>query len=148
MVGKEGEMRNTGVCVKRILVVEDEPSICQVCLRALTAAGFEVNVADNGATAQNMVGEKDYDLCLIDVMTPVMNGMQLYKWLSEEHPELLNRVIFTTGDLVNKDTKSFIEQAGRPLLPKPFTLDELKTMVTETFRQIENEWQAGRNTHR
>jgi DNA-binding response OmpR family regulator len=139
MVEKEGEMRNSGACVKRILVVEDEPSICQVCLRTLTAEGFEVNVADNGATAQNMLGGKNYDLCLIDIRTPVMDGQQLYQWLNEKHPELLNRVIFTTGDLVSKDTKSFIEQAGRPFLSKPFTLDELKTMVRETFRQIENE---------
>ncbi len=130
-------MQNSGANIKRVLVVEDEPSICQVCLRALTAEGFEVDIADNGATAQNMLEEKGYDLCLVDIRTPVMNGTQLYRWIDKKHPELLNGVIFTTGDLISKDTKSFIEQAGRPFLPKPFTLSELKTMVRETLRQIE-----------
>ena len=130
-------MRNNGVCAKRVLVVEDEPSICQVCLRALGGEGFEVDVADDGVRAQNMLRKRDYDLCLVDVRTPGMNGKQFYQWLNEEHPELLDGVIFTTGDLVSGDTKSFLEQVGRPFLPKPFTLDELKTVVRDTLRQIE-----------
>ena len=64
---------------KKILVVEDEPAICQVCLRTLTAQGFEVDIAVNGAIAEKMLGEKDYDLCLIDLRTPIMNGRQLYQ---------------------------------------------------------------------
>ncbi|GAG80762.1 unnamed protein product, partial [marine sediment metagenome] len=72
-----------------------------------------------------------------DIRTPVMNGKQLYQWASEEHPELLNGMIFITGDLVSGDTKSFLERVGRPFLPKPFTIDELKTIVRETFGQME-----------
>ena len=130
-------MKNSSASVRRILVVEDEPSISQVCLRALTSEGLEVDIAVHGASAQNMLVEKDYDLCLIDIRTPVMNGKQLYQWVNEKHPKLLNGVIFTTGDLISGDIESFLEQAGRPFLPKPFTPDELKTIVRETLRQIE-----------
>jgi DNA-binding response OmpR family regulator len=130
-------MKDFGVGAKRVLVVEDEPSISQVCQRTLTGEGFEVDIAADGASARDMLGGKEYDLCLIDIRTPVMNGQQLYQWISEKHPKLLKRLIFTTGDSVGSDTKSFLEQVGRPFLPKPFTLDELKTVVSETLRQIE-----------
>ena len=130
-------MKDSSVGAKRVLVVEDEPSICQVCRRALTGEGFEVDIAVNGAVAQDMLGEKEYDLCLVDIRTPVVSGKQLYQWVNEKRPELLNRVIFATGDSIGGDTKSFLERTGRPFLAKPFTLDELKTMVSETLRQIE-----------
>jgi CheY-like chemotaxis protein len=72
---------------KAILVVEDEPSISQVCLRTLNADGFDVDIAINGVIAQDMLAKKEYDLCLIDIRTPVMNGRELYQHIKEEHPE-------------------------------------------------------------
>ncbi len=130
-------MKNSGAGVKRILVVEDEPAISQVCLRALTSEGFEVEIAVNGEVAQDMLGEKDYDLCLIDIRTPIMNGKQLYQCIQEKHPKLIDKVVFTTGDVMGRDTQSFLEQSGRPFLSKPFTPDEIRTIVRETLRQIE-----------
>ena len=130
-------MKKSSTGVKRILVVEDEPAICQVCQKVLTSEGLEVDIAINGEVAQDMLGKKDYDLCLIDIRTPVMNGKQLYQCIQEKHPKLVNGVIFTTGDVAREDTQSFLEQIGRPFLPKPFTPDELKTIVSETLRLIE-----------
>ena len=130
-------MKKPGAGVKRILVVEDEPAICQVCQRALTNEGFEVDIAVNGDVAQGMLGEKDYDLCLIDIRTPVMNGKQLYQVIIGKHPKLVNGTIFTTGDVIDGYTQRFFELARRPFLPKPFTPGELKTIVRETLREIE-----------
>ena len=86
---------------------------------------------------RKMLREKDYDLCLIDIRTPVMNGKQLYQCIQEKHPKLIDKVIFTTGDVTSGDTQSFLELTGRPFLLKPFTPDELRTIVRETLRQIE-----------
>jgi len=130
-------MKNSSAGVKKFLVVEDEPAISQICLRTFTSEGFEVDIAVNGDVAKDMLREKDYDLCLIDIRTPVMNGKQLFQYMNERHPELSSRVIFTTGDVIGGDTQSFLEQSGRPFLPKPFTLDELKNIIRETLRQIE-----------
>ncbi len=71
-------MENFSASAKRILVDEDEPAICEICLRTLTREGFEVDIAVNGKVAQDMLGERDYTLCLIDIRTPVMNGKRLY----------------------------------------------------------------------
>ena len=129
-------MKNSSAGVKRILVVEDEPAISQVCSRTLTSEGFEVDIAVNGAVAQDMLGEKDYDLCLIDIRTPVMNGRELYQCIQEKHPKLLNGVIFTTGEVMGGDTQSFLEQADRPFLPKPFTPAQLKAIMRETLKEM------------
>ncbi len=130
-------MKTPATNVKRILVAEDEPAITQLCLRVLTSEGFEVDIAVNGKVAQDMIEEKQYDLFLFDIKLPVMNGRELYQWLDEKHPQLVNRVIFTTGDVMVGDTQIFMEQAARPFLPKPFSPDELRTIVRETLEQIE-----------
>lgn len=130
-------MKNSGTGAKRILMVEDEPAIGELCNRILTSEGFELDIAVNGAVAQDMLRGEKYDLCLIDIMTPVMNGKELYQYVSERYPKLANRVIFTTGDVADGDTMTFLEQTGRPCLLKPFTPDELKTIVRETLRQLE-----------
>ncbi len=137
MIGRGGKIKNFAAGVKRILVVEDEPAISQVCLRILAGEGFEVDIAADGMVAQDMIEGKQYDLCLVGIRTPKMNGKELYRWLVKKYPQLVRRLIFTTGDMVGGDTKDFLEQAGRPVLPKPFTLDELKAIVRETLKGIE-----------
>ncbi len=131
------EMKKFSAGVKRILVVEDEPAICDLCRRVLTGEGFEVNIAVNGRVAQDMIAKQRYDLFLIDIRLPVMNGTELYQWLQEKHPQLVSRVVLTTGSVIGEDATAFLEQTTRPFLPKPFTPDELKTIMRETLKEVE-----------
>jgi len=126
-------MKNPAAGAKRILIVEDEPAICQICVRVLTSEGFEVDIAVNGSVAKDMLGKEDYDLCLIDIRTPVMNGKQLYQFIIRKHPKLVNGVMFTTGDVMDGYTERFLELTGRPFILKPFTPDGLRTIVRETL---------------
>lgn len=119
---------------KRILVVEDEQVISQICVRILGAEGFEVDIAINGQVAKDMVSQKEYALCLIDIRTPVMNGMALYRCLKEEHPELTGRVLFTSGDVLSSGIAAFLREVKKPYLRKPFTPDELITAVREAWK--------------
>jgi DNA-binding response OmpR family regulator len=116
---------------KRGLVVEDEPSIARMCLRALGVEGFEVDIASDGIAAQSRLAQSGdiYDLCLIDIRTPGMNGIELYQYLKKSGSSMINRVIFTTGDTINEEIRTFLEKTGRPFLPKPFTLDELRSVI-------------------
>ena len=129
-------MKSPDSAIKRILVVEDEASICNMCRRVLTRVGYEVDIAVNGRVAQDMIEEKQYDLCLADIRTPKMDGKELYRWLEKKYPQLSSRVIFTTGDVMSGDTQAFIEQSGKPFLPKPFTPDELKAVIREALKQV------------
>ncbi len=131
-------MNSAGTQKKRILVVEDEPAICRVCSRTLIGEGFEVDIAANGSLAEGMLEtDKDYELILVDIRTPVMNGKQLYESIARKHPELTKRVIFTTGDILGGDTERFLKESGQLFMPKPFTPDELKTIVIKALEQLE-----------
>ena len=133
-------MELPGKVKKCVLVVEDEPSISNVCQRVLTAEGFEVEIAANGKIAQEMINTRSYDLCLIDSRTPVMSGKELYTWMREQHPFLAQRVVFTTGDIVSGDTPGFLEKSVMPFLPKPFTPHELRTIIRNAYKT----WNAER----
>jgi len=128
-------MKLSSAGVKKILVVEDEPGIRQVCQRVLTSQGYHVDFATNGATAEDMLMKEDYDLLLIDIKTPVMNGKEFYQNIKDRYPKLRDRVVFTTGDVISSDTQDFLKQAGRPFLFKPFTPDELQAIVRESLNQ-------------
>mgnify|MGYP001100754992 CR=1 FL=1 len=119
---------------KTILVVEDEPAICQICVRTLSVDGFDVDIAINGAVAEDMLGKKKYDLCLIDVRTPVMNGKELYQHIKEKYPKFTNKTIFTTAATLDDKVASLLKGANRPYLPKPFTPDELRALVKKVLK--------------
>ena len=119
--------------VKRILIVDDEPVIRELCQRVLTEEGFEVDVVSDGRIAMAMISEQEYDLYLFDIKMPLMNGKELYEWLQEVYPSSASRVIFTTGSAIGKDTQNFLQRRGRQVLPKPFTPDELRTTLREAL---------------
>ena len=62
---------------------------------------------------------------------PKLNGVDLYRYIEKEHPKLVEKMIFTTGDLLSQDVGMFLEEVDRPFLPKPFTPDELKYILKE-----------------
>ena len=130
-------MNSSSARKEKILVVEDEAEIRKVCHRALTSQGYCVDFAANGAIAEDMLMKKDYDLLIIDIKTPVIDGKQFYQYLENRYPKLPNRVIFTTGDVASNNTQGFLRQTGRPFLLKPFTPDELKAIVRETLEQLD-----------
>jgi DNA-binding response OmpR family regulator len=123
--------------VKKILVVEDEPAICDICRRVLGNEDLEVDCAPDGRVAQDMIEEKQYDLYLFDIRTPKMNGEELYRWMEKKYPQLTKKVILTTGSIIDRDALAFVEQSGRPFLPKPFTTEELKTKVAQVLKTTE-----------
>jgi CheY-like chemotaxis protein len=126
-------MEQNNTIGKSVLVVEDEPGIARICLRTLTAEGFQVDVAVNGEIGLDMWRKKNYDLCLSDIRTPHMNGIELYQQLEKENPEAVKKFIFTTGDVLSAKVKEFLEETRMPYLPKPFTPEELRAIVRKAL---------------
>lgn len=122
-------MKQINDSVKRALVVEDEPGIAKVCMRILAGKGFQVDIAANGIIALDMWHKVNYDLCLSDIRTPEMNGIELYQRLANENPEIVSKFIFTTGDVLSSNIKKFLDETKRLYLTKPFTPDELRTLI-------------------
>ena len=125
-------MKSNDRKMRKALVIEDEPVIARVCHRVLRNEGYQVEIAVNGMVGRSMAGKKKYDLFLSDIRTPEMNGIEFYWYLKQEYPELANRVVFTTGDVLSDDVKAFVmKEPDVPLIPKPFTPDELRVVVRE-----------------
>jgi DNA-binding NtrC family response regulator len=118
------------------LVIEDEPLIRRICVQALLSEGFEVDVAENGLIAVEMASLKAYDLFVSDMRTPAMDGIQFYKYLSKNAPNLALRVIFTTGDVLSPYVSSFLGTHRCTCLPKPFIPDDLRAIVKKTFQTL------------
>lgn len=118
---------------KRILVVEDEPTIGLLCKRVLTASGFDVDVVNNGLDAKKVAEEKDYALCVSDVRLPGMTGIELYEhWKLTKNP-IAERLIFITGDTMNNYVRDFLKTTDRPCVMKPFEPEDLVKAVRKAL---------------
>jgi DNA-binding response OmpR family regulator len=120
---------------KSILVVEDEPTIVRMWTRTLSGEGYRVDIAEDGKIAEGCLGKEEYDLYILDIRTPRMNGMELHSEMQNKYPELASRVLFTTGDTLSSGVKEFLEENGGPYLAKPFTLNELRSFVGISHNQ-------------
>ena len=65
---------------------------------------------------------------------PGLNGQQVYEGLHQIDPQAAARIIFVTGDIVNESTHEFIEQRGNRYFSKPFSLDEVRIVVSEVLK--------------
>lgn len=118
----------------RILAVEDEPGINELCRIVLEGEGFEVDIALSGRDAQPVIERDDeYDRCLVDIRMPEMSGTELSQWLQEKHPQLANRVVFTTGSTADGYVEGLAGQPRRPFLPEPFAPGELRRAMREAI---------------
>ncbi|MDB6109963.1 MAG: hypothetical protein JWR69_1713 [Pedosphaera sp.] len=114
---------------KRVLVIDDEDSILQMIQEALTVNGYKVDVARDGETALRRLGQYHYDLALCDWKMPGLNGEQVYERLRTSNPEMSQRLIFITGDVVNEKTQEFLKASNKVCLSKPFTLAEFRAAI-------------------
>jgi DNA-binding response OmpR family regulator len=114
---------------KNLLVVEDEQVISDICYRVLTREGFNVIQATDGNKAIELLNKHRFDLCLLDIRLPGIDGLELYRHICRNSPNLSLRVIFMTGDALSRNIQEFVNSSGRQLLEKPFTTDELLTAV-------------------
>jgi nitrogen-specific signal transduction histidine kinase len=117
------------VAKRRILVIDDEPSIVAVLKAMLSREGHEVETVNDGAEAKRLLQERDYDVVLCDLKMPKVDGAQLFRWLKATKPSLASRFIIMTGDFLSLTTQKVIQEWGVPVLQKPFRMDELKALM-------------------
>lgn len=115
----------------KILVIDDEPLIRVFLFEALTPCGYAVNTLNSAQEALEELRRSKYDLLLVDIRMPIMTGMEFFRRLGEQDPDLQSRVIFITGDVASTSTQEFLDLANRPVLTKPFDLDHLRSVVSE-----------------
>jgi two-component system, OmpR family, phosphate regulon sensor histidine kinase PhoR len=111
----------------KILVVDDEKGIREGCRRILTAEGYAVDVAEDGKQGLEMVKAKPYDLLLVDLMMPVMGGIELMEEVRRFDPEIIMIVI--TGFATIETAVDAMKHGAYDYIPKPFTPDQLISVL-------------------
>jgi CheY-like chemotaxis protein len=112
-----------------ILVAEDESNLRELIAHILLMDDHEVDTARDGVEALYRIQQRTYDLIISDLRMPNLDGPGLYKVLREHYGEALPRVIFVTGHAEAEDYVPFLAGTGDPVLTKPFSVDDLRTLV-------------------
>jgi len=117
----------------RILIVDDEEIVIRSCQRILAAGDFQVDAAHNGLEALAKIQEDDYDMLILDIKMPKMNGIEVLQRVKEAYPDI--DVIMITG-LNQIDTAVKAMKLGAfDYLPKPFDPEELEIVVARAFER-------------
>ena len=126
---------------KRILLVEDEPLICQFCVKALRNSGYVVDAAGDGTTAWIALQLYDYDLLITDNDLPTLSGVDLLKRLHAACFVL--PVIMATGNYPQEEFNRHLHLPPATVLLKPYTVAKLLTVVNGALgatRNVQERW--------
>jgi PAS domain S-box-containing protein len=118
----------------RLLVVDDEEDIRGMLAEILTLDGHEVEQAANGNEALARLAEGQFDLVISDLLMPALDGPGLYARLRRNDPAMADRVLFITGDTLSASAQQFLERAGRPVIEKPLSPDEIRRAVSAALQ--------------
>jgi DNA-binding NtrC family response regulator len=118
---------------KRILIADDEDIVVQSCLRILADDKFKIDTAKNGLEALVKIAEQDYDMLILDIKMPKMNGMEVLQRVKETHPDI--DVIMITGLNQIETAVKAMKLGAFDYLPKPFDPEELELIVARAFER-------------
>jgi DNA-binding response OmpR family regulator len=116
-----------------LLLVEDEPSVVSVISRGLTDEGFTVSIAPDGLIGKQMALENQFDLIILDIMLPGINGLELCKIIKEQKPNtpiIMLTALGTTENVVNG-----LDNGADDYLIKPFKFAELFARIRMLLRR-------------
>ena len=116
---------------KRILIVDDEPSIRTVLAAHLGRFGYEVDTAPDGSAAIAALQNDPFHLVVSDIKMPVVDGMALLNWVST-HQLGLPVILITAHGTVDSAVEA-IKQGAFDYVTKPFDQDELHRVITKAL---------------
>lgn len=118
----------------KILLVEDEINIASFIERGLQEFGHKVRVANDGQAGWELVQQEDFQLLILDIIMPKMNGLQLCKQYRQTYgyqsPVIMLTALGTTDDIVNG-----LDAGADDYLVKPFSFQELEARIKALLRR-------------
>ena len=121
----------------RILVVEDDVQLAKQVASALTEAGHDPVIVHNGERAVDKAKETPFDLIMLDIILPGMDGFDVLRHLRSQH--MASRVLMLTAKGEVKDRVTGLQLGADDYLPKPFVMRELVARVNALGRRYPEE---------
>lgn len=120
---------------QRILVVDDENSMCEFMKIMLGKEGYDVDAEQDGHRAVERVSEKPYDLVIADLMMPQMSGLELMEEVRGTHPDLPFLVMTAFASV--ETAIEALKKGASDYVTKPFKIDEIKLTIQKTLETRE-----------
>jgi CheY-like chemotaxis protein/anti-sigma regulatory factor (Ser/Thr protein kinase) len=125
----------TGSTMPRVLLIDDEQPIRKALSLFFTRRHWQVDEAEDGATALDMLlaarEDDTYELVISDLRMPGVSGVMLHDHLAVNRPALLDRLVFSTGDVVSPEAAAFVARTRCTVLEKPFELSDLDAIIRQ-----------------
>lgn len=119
----------------RVLIVDDEPTICRALQLALTRAGYAVETRETGEGALELLRGQRVDALIVDLRMPDTRGDVLFELAAATQPHLRGQTLFITGDSSARGVE-LVDACGCPMLYKPFDLRELITSMDRLLLDV------------
>jgi two-component system NtrC family sensor kinase len=118
----------------RVLIIDDEPSIRAALRRFFTRRGWAVDEASDGTEGLTTLldGRTEFTAVISDLRMPGCSGVELHDRVATAAPELLDRIIFSTGDVASKGAAEFMQRTKCTVLQKPFELRALEALIMKS----------------
>ncbi len=123
------------MAIQRILVADDEESIRWVLSKALKKQGFNVDLAEDGYQARKLAQHHHYDLAVLDIKMPGIQGLDLLKQFRTDHPKTL--VVIMTAEATMENAITAMRNGAYDYLTKPFDLTTLDAIILKAEKAAE-----------
>lgn len=117
----------------RILIVEDDPAVREALERALGFEGYEIETARDGAVALSMLRNHSYDLIVLDVMMPHLDGLETCRRIRAGGDDV--PILMLTARTAVDDRVEGLDAGADDYVAKPFALDELLARIRALLRR-------------
>ena len=121
--------------MKKILIIEDESSISDFVKLELEYEGYQVSIKEDGREGLKEALENDYDLIILDIMLPSMNGFEICRRLKREKNTPI--IMLSAKDSVT-DKVNGLQIGADDYIPKPFAIEELLARINAIFRRVDS----------
>ncbi len=115
----------------KVLVIDDEDIVLTSCYRVLTPEGYDVKIATRGLDGLQMLKNDQYDVVLLDVKMPDMDGIEVLRRIKKEWPDI--PVIIITGYSAISDAVFAIELGAYDYIEKPFVPNTILSAVNKAL---------------
>lgn len=117
----------------KVLLIEDEPDLMSVIVRGLTEAGMDISAAADGITGLEMATRHEFDLIILDVMLPGMNGIQVCKEIRKTNDSVA--ILMLTALSSTENIVTGLNSGADDYLVKPFKFAELEARIKTLVRR-------------